>query len=243
MSRLPRRVHAREYMDAPHVDAAMLEASLDDVAGVNRWLGGTRAVRIALDELLAGRTTATVLDVGCGAADIPIALARHARRAGRRLRFVAVDGHAATIAIARRRTRAHREISVLRADALSLPFATGAFDAALLSLTLHHLEPDALVPVLRELLRVARLGIVVNELHRALPNYLGARLLAATLWRRRAITRHDGPLSVLRAFTPAELRALAYAAGITSARVDRRFFYRVVLVGEPPNRSATAHTA
>jgi SAM-dependent methyltransferase len=217
-------------MDEPGVEPEALAAGLDDVAAVNRWLGGTRAVLAGVRTLLRGRAAARVLDVGCGAADVPIALARWARRRRMRLEIVATDLHGRTVAVARQRTSAWQEISVCRADALRLPFADGTFDCALLSLTLHHLDDAEQVPALRELARVCRVGVLVNELERSWPNYLGARLLAATLWRRHAVARHDGPLSVLRAFTPAELRALADRAGLAGPRVTRRFFCRLVLL-------------
>jgi SAM-dependent methyltransferase len=239
---LRRRVRARELLDHDAVDPHALEKSLDDVAAVNRWLGGTRAVLLGIDELIGHTADAHILDVGCGVADLPLAIVRDAERRDLRRSVTAIDLHAATATIARRRTAANPAIGVLRANALELPFADGAFEVALLSLTLHHLESDQLVPAVRELARVARRGVVVNELHRARMNYFGARFLAATLWRRRRITRHDGPLSVLRAFTPAELLTIGTHAGLRGARVRRRFFYRVVLIGETPERAAAAST-
>jgi SAM-dependent methyltransferase len=239
---LRRRIHARELLDDGAVDPGALEASLDDVAAVNRWLGGTRAVLLGIDELIGQSNDAHILDVGCGVADLPLAIVRNAQQRQLRRLVTAIDLHGATTAIARRRTEANPAIGVLRANALTLPFADGTFDVALLSLTLHHLESDQLVPAVRELARVARRGVVVNELHRTRLNYLGARFLAATLWRRRPITRHDGPLSVLRAFTPEELLTIGAAAGLRGARVRRRVFSRVVLIGEKPKRAAAAST-
>jgi hypothetical protein len=99
----------------------------------------------------------------------------------------------------------------------------------LLSLTLHHFEHADQIRALREAARVARRSVIVNELERCRPNYWGARLLAATRWRRNRLTRHDGPLSVLRAFTPAELAGLAAEAGLGECTVDRRYFFRLVL--------------
>ena len=101
---------------------------------------------------------------------------------------------------------------------------------ALLSLTLHHFDGTDQVQVLREAARVAGRAVIVNELERCRTNLYGARLLAATRWRGNRLTRHDGPLSVLRAFTRTELAALAAAAGLRVARLERRFFYRLVLV-------------
>jgi len=227
---LPRRTHAAEYLDEPGHDPRELEESLGHVAAVNRWLGGTRAVLRHVLPLLSPDRATHILDVGTGAADIPRAIVHAARRRHLAVRIVAADVHPQILDIARRTSAAYPEITVERADALALPYPDDAFDIALLTLTLHHFEGEDQETALRELARVARRAIVVNELLRSRANYLGARLLAATVWRRNRLTRHDGPLSVLRAFTAPELLALARNAGLRDARVHRHFFQRLVLV-------------
>lgn len=230
MRPLPRRAHAAEYLDEPGHDPRELEASLGHVAAVNRWLGGTRAVLRHVLPLLSPDRTTHILDVGTGGADIPRAIVHAARRRNLAVRVVAADVHPQIIEIARRETAAYPEITVERADALALPYPDDAFDIALLTLTLHHFEGRDQVRVLQELARVSRGDVVVNELLRSRANYLGARLLAATVWRGNRLTRHDGPLSVLRAFTAPELLALARDAGLRDARVHRHVFQRLVLV-------------
>jgi ubiquinone/menaquinone biosynthesis C-methylase UbiE len=131
--------------------------------------------------------------------------------------------------VARGRSVDYPEIDFLQADARALPFGDGCFDGALRSLTLHHLEGDDPVTVLRELNRVARGGVIVSELERNWPNYLGALALSQTVWRRNRLTRHDGPLSVLRAFTRAELLRLAARAGLHQPQAYRHFFFRLIL--------------
>lgn len=236
MTLLKRARGARERMDEPDVDRGDLEAALQHVAAVNRWLGGRRALLRHLPDALPDRRTggdgptARVLDVGTGSADLPLALVDWADRRDRDLEVTAVDLHAATLAVAHDCTAAEPRIRVLRADGLQLPFPTGTFDTALLSMTLHHMDGPALVGIMEELGRVARGGrVLVGELERAVPNYLGARLMAATLWRTNPVTRNDGPLSVRRAFTPAELLDLAHQAGLRQPHVQRHFFYRLVL--------------
>jgi ubiquinone/menaquinone biosynthesis C-methylase UbiE len=214
-------------MDAPVIDARVLADSLDDLAAVNRWLGGRRAVLRALAPLLP--PGGAVLDVGTGSGDVPRAIARRARTRREPVRIVGCDLHRQTVAIASDRCRAEPAIEIVRGNALALPFADRSFDIALLSLTLHHFDDGAQITALRELARVARQAVLVNELERTWTNYLGARILAATLWRDNPLTRHDGPLSVLRAFTADELLARARSAGLRDARVDRRFFNRLVL--------------
>src|SRR5260370_8349711 len=69
-----------------------LAGELHAIARFNGLFGGRRLtlghVRRLLEMLPADRT-ATVLDVGTGAADIPVTLVRWARRAGRPLRRLA----------------------------------------------------------------------------------------------------------------------------------------------------------
>lgn len=236
----PARVlHAEERLDEPRHDDVALEHSLAHVAAVNRWLGGWRALRRHLRPLLPADRTARILDIGTGSADGPAMLARWARATGRALEIVATDVHPQMLHAARRRTAGLPEVRVQPADALALPFPDGAFDAALLTLTLHHFEGEDQLRVLREMARVAT-WVLVGELERSWPNYAGAKLLAWTLWRRNAITRHDGPLSVLRAYTAAELLGLASSAGLERPRVFHHPFQRLVLVGGGVRRAATS---
>jgi ubiquinone/menaquinone biosynthesis C-methylase UbiE len=221
--------HATELLDAAQHDAAELEQSLDQVAEVNRLLGGQRAVWLALKPLLAPGPATTVLDLGTGSADLPLAISRRAAKEDLAVRITATDLHPQMREIAQRRTQDAGDIEVGAADALNLPYQDRAFDVVLLSLTLHHFEHADQVRALREAARVARCSVIVNELERCRPNYWGARLLAATRWRGNRLTRHDGPLSVLRAFTPAELASLAAEAGMGQYAVERRYFYRLVL--------------
>lgn len=220
---------AVERMDAPDADPAALETALDHVAAVNRWLGARRALLRHLDWALPA-AYGRVIDVGTGSADLPLAAVAWGRARGRRLDVTAVDRHGGTLAIARQRTGTDPAIRLVQADGLCLPFRTGAFHVALLSMTLHHMEGGEIGATLRELARVARGGrLLVGELERSVLHYLGARALAATVWRRDPITRHDAPLSVRRSFTPAELRDHATAAGLRRPTVHRHPVFRLVL--------------
>jgi hypothetical protein len=61
--------------------------------------------------------------------------------------------------------------------------------------------------------RVARVGIVVNDLARGRLAWLGAAAIATLLTSNR-YTRHDAPLSVRRAYTLAEVGGLLADAGV-----------------------------
>jgi ubiquinone/menaquinone biosynthesis C-methylase UbiE len=234
MTSLPRAAGS-ELMDEPTADRAELARSLADIRAVNRWLGGTRVVLHHLAELVERhpRPGWRVLDIASGSGDIPLAVARWARKRSLPMEIMATDNHPSTLAMAAEHTAADPAVRTAPADALDLPWPDGSFDVALLSTALHHFDDERdCLRVLREMDRVTRVGFIVNDLSRSRPALLGARLLAATVWRTHPVTRHDGPLSVRRSFTAAELRSLAARAGLERARVRVHVAFRLALVAE-----------
>ncbi|MDX1674887.1 MAG: methyltransferase domain-containing protein [Longimicrobiales bacterium] len=236
MTLLSRAADAPERMDQPDVDPETLRGALDHITDVNRWLGARRALLRHLEWAVprpgagASGEPMRVLDLGTGSGDLAEVIVRWGRQRGRRLDVVGVDLHAATLRTARSRTDG---ILLVRGDGLRLPFRDGAFDLVHLSMILHHMDGSALTGLLREAARAGRGGrILVGELERSVLHYLGARVLAATIWRGNAVTRHDGPLSVRRAFTAPELLELARDAGLREAAVHRHPVYRLVLRAE-----------
>lgn len=230
------RAEGSELMDDPAASGGTLRQSLAHLRQVNRFLGGSRVVTGQLAALLprVAERPVRLLDVATGSADIPLELIAWGQRRGVAFEIVATDNHATTLELALGRTRAIPSVSVQHADATRLPFADASFHFALCSTALHHFARADALRVLRELGRVASCGLIVNDLRRSRPGWLGAQLLAATVWRSNPITRHDGPLSVRRAFTPNELRALALEAGLTRPVVRRHLVFRMSLVAGPP---------
>ncbi len=228
---VPRRRLDPEWMDRRDGDPKLLERALRDIRLVNRRLGGARALLRGLDpffSFLRADEPLEVLDVGTGGGDLAVAIARHAERRGRRVRVTALDRDAVSTSIARREASGRPEVAVVRGDAFSLPFGDCAFHVATASLILHHFaHPDA-VRLLRSLRRVARLGVVVNDLRRHLLPwaFIGA---AARITGRSPMFVHDAPLSVLRGFTRQELLAVAREAGEPAPRLERVWPFRWVL--------------
>lgn len=230
---MERAADVEELLDGPLDDPAALRGNLRDLERVNRWLGGTALSGHAIDALAGDREALTILDIGTGAADIPAALLARAARAGRSLRITGIDSRPEVLAAAFARRpllRDTRGLELQVGDGTSLPFPDRSFDVAHASLLVHHLDPAAAVELFREMGRVARRGIVVNDLMRGRAAWVGAWLLSHLLTRNR-YTRHDAPLSVRRAYTVSELTALMAAAGLRVewVRIGGPFGHRVVL--------------
>ena len=92
------------------------------------------------------------------------------------------------------------------------------------------MPPDRTAEALASVDRLATRGVVISDLKRSWLALAGVGLLAYAAGN--AVVRHDGPLSVRRAFTVDELRELASACGLgyLSARSEGPF--RVSLSGE-----------
>jgi ubiquinone/menaquinone biosynthesis C-methylase UbiE len=216
-----RLVAVRELLDGDLADSATLDGNLRDLVRVNRRFGGTGLSLRAIRSLAAAGTgdpdagELRVLDVGTGAADIPLAIVA-APGPWRSVTVTAIDSRTEILDSAGRVSPAlaHRDdVALAIADGRSLPFADGAFDVAHASLVLHHLREDDAARFLRELARVAGRGVVINDLQRGFFEWLGAWLVLHAITRNR-FTLHDGPLSVRRAYTRAEVGRVLRQAGL-----------------------------
>ncbi|MBU5637849.1 methyltransferase domain-containing protein [Geomonas sp. Red69] len=230
---IPRKRTSLEFLDLPPEVCTLeeLEGSLSDIRIVNRYLGDTRALLKHLSAKVQGQRHLSVLDVATGSADLPVAIVEWARKKGIDIQVTGVDLNSRTIDIARRHATGYPEIKLLVADALQLPFRDQSFDLVLCSKTLHHMKEPEVVAALQEMLRVARRGFIVMDLRRSWIAYVLIYLLTRIFTRNR-MTRYDGPLSVLKAFTADELRKSALQAGATSITIRREPFWLLVVSGE-----------
>jgi ubiquinone/menaquinone biosynthesis C-methylase UbiE len=235
--------HARaerdELIDSEEPSEADFAASFRDIARVNRYLGGTQAVLKPLTAILRSLppeyTTVRILDIATGSADIPRAIAHAARQGrfgpGRTVEIIATDNHSKVLAFARQQTpsASYPEIRVEPADAFALSYADASFDITLCSMAFHHFGPQQCIVLLREMQRVSRMGFIVNDLIR---DWIACGLIWALtrLVGANRLTRHDAPLSVLRAYTRGEFADMAHEAGIPNYRVQLAPMYRAVLV-------------
>ncbi len=213
---MERLTDAVELLDGPLDDPRTLAGNLRDLRRVNRWLGGIALTERAMDAVAAHRAALSLLDVGTGGADIPLALLASAAARGRTLEVVALDSRPEVLAAATFAEPAVVTTTGLTlhvGDGRSIPYPDRSFDIVHASLVLHHLSEVEAITLLREMGRVARLGIVVNDLSRGRLAWAGAWAISHLLTRNR-YTRHDAPLSVRRAFLAPEAAALIRQAGL-----------------------------
>jgi ubiquinone/menaquinone biosynthesis C-methylase UbiE len=195
-------------LDPPQGEA--LRRVLAELALVNRWLGGTNASIAALRERFGDPGRISILDVGAGGGDLFRALPKPS--IGPAPLHVASDVSPEACRIALEAAAPDESaVRFAAADAFRLPFADRSFDVVHCSLFLHHIPEQRIPAFLGELLRVAREGVLINDLHRHRVAEVLIRILSA-LFSRSRYFRHDAPASVRRAFKRSELEAMIAAA-------------------------------
>ena len=203
------------------------------IRSVNRFLGGSQTILTHLARFSRSWSKDAlirILDVGSGAADIPQAIIRWGRRRGYPISVVAVDRDPHVIRFARQALEDYPEITWVRALSPSLPFGPASFDYVISSLFFHHLSEGEIVETLQTFDRLARRGIVVNDLLRRRRAYLGIFLLSR--FSRNQPFRKDAPLSVLRGFQRSEIEPLVAKAGLGYLKFCSHFAYRFAIAGE-----------
>jgi 2-polyprenyl-3-methyl-5-hydroxy-6-metoxy-1,4-benzoquinol methylase len=221
-----------EEMEAPDIAESDLTACLNDLARANTltlarpptlgWLA--RATRP-----LPRGGSFTLLDVGYGQGDMLRAIHRWAVRRGLQPRLTGIDLSPWSATAAAAATDPGWRISYLVGDVFDYA-PEEPIDFVVSSLVAHHMTDDQLVRFIQWMDQHARRGWFINDLHRHPIAYYGFSVLStATLLHR--MVRHDGLISVARAFTRADWLRLLAAARIAPERVgiDWRFPFRICI--------------
>jgi len=221
------RITSRELLDDDLGDPADVEASLLDLWRLNRRFGGVSGSLRLLDRFFArtGARQVRILDTGAGDGRLAAWLQQELARRGFEARFCVLDRRFSHLSYGQ---PSPDPLDRVAASALELPFQHGSFDVAMCNLFVHHFSGAALNALLREMMRVAREAVLVNDLERRWLPYLFIRY--APFAARSPITRHDGAASVRQAYTRRELAALAAGCGASSNEVMALPFFRVGVI-------------
>ena len=226
-----KRSGEKELMDDLTLDDAALTRNLQELEAVNHWLGARTTLIRALDEvcrrdprLLDGRTV-TIADLGCGGGDLLRAVHDWAGAKPLTVELIGIDANPFMVRHAAERSRAFSEIRFETANVLSDAFKTMRFDIACLNTFCHHLSDADLIRLLKQLETQTSTAIIVNDLHRHWIAYWSIKWISRLL-DFSYLARHDGPLSVLRAFRKRELIGLIELANFDRYRIRWRWAFR-----------------
>lgn len=207
-----------ELLDSDAGSPQEIADSLADLRMINRYFGGARTMREMLLTVAARRKLNTLrwLDVAGASGDVAVQTQKSLAASGIRSEAMLLD---------RARTHLNGALPAVCGDALVLPFRDNSFDVVACSLFVHHLEPDEVVLFAREALRVARHGLLINDLIRH-PAHLAMVYAGFPLYRSR-LTRHDAVASVRRAYAVEEMKSMLERAGAAEIEIKTFFLFRM----------------
>lgn len=207
-------------MDDFKLQGTELELTLDDLDKINKWLGGNTITLEGVKKLLQDHPVSkpiTIVDVGCGNGSMLREIANWGRSAGFDLRLTGIDANPNAIEIAERKSEFFPELSFKTMNIFSEDFKSRDYDVVLCTLTLHHFKDNEIEDIMANFYRQARLGVVINDLHRSRQAYFLFRAFCKVFINNK-IARDDGLTSILRGFKKKELKR--FAAQLPTARQE-----------------------
>lgn len=217
-----------EIMDDFALEGDALKLALDKIAQINQLLGGNRLTLKGVAKLLKNEsdsTVITIVDVGCGNGDMLRKLADFAVLSGLNLKLIGVDANEFTVKYAVDLSKKYPNITYRCEDVFSESFGELKYDILLCTLTLHHFVNNEIIRLLTLFNKNARLGFVVNDLHR---NSVAYRLFQVFcfVFRMNEMSRKDGLTSILKGFKKKELIAFSENLKFKKYSIQWRWAFR-----------------
>lgn len=219
-------------MDDLQCEGQVVDQTLRELEIINRLLGGNNVTIDGIARLLQSRNQQQVIhitDMGCGGGDILKLVAQWARRNNIPMKLTGIDANPNIIAYAERNSAAYPEISYKAINIFSDDFKEHETDIILATLFTHHFTEDELVYLVAQWHHQARVGVVINDIHRHWFAYYSIKWLTR-IFSQSAMVRFDAPLSVLRSFRKQELQTILKRASITNYTLKWKWAFRWQLI-------------
>lgn len=229
------RSDAVEIMDDLASSGEIINQTLHELDIINQLLGGNHITVRGLHGLLKKNRSASslhVVDLGCGSGEMLRIVARKFRKTNPQSTFTGIDANPNIVHYAQRHVSDFPEISIVAEDILGESFRAKNFDIILATLFFHHFSSTQLADIFKSLKKHARVGLVINDLHRHWLAYYAIKFLTK-LFSKSAMVQHDAPLSVLRGFRKKELIEILQNGGIENYSLKWKWAFRWQLIIRP----------
>jgi 2-polyprenyl-3-methyl-5-hydroxy-6-metoxy-1,4-benzoquinol methylase len=217
-----------EIMDDLNYSGEVLDVTLRELEFINLTLGGNHVTLNGLAKLLKnynGEDSITILDLGCGGGDMLRIIDRWAKKRNIKVKLIGVDANPHTVELAKRYQQDLPHLNFIALDIFSEEFKTLQCDIVIATLFYHHFTNDQLINFFLDLKTQARLGFIINDIHRHPLAYYSIKYL--TKWfSKSSMVKEDAALSVLRAFTKEELQEILSNAGLTKYTMKWKWAFR-----------------
>lgn len=211
------RSNEPELMDDFSMKGELLRDTLDKLGKINKWLGGNHVTLDGIKKLLKNQSKdklITIIDLGCGHGEILRLIGDYGRQEGYKFKLIGIDANQDAIDYAIELSQDYEELTFENIDIFSEEFHDLDYDVVLSTLFLHHLNQNEIYNLLKIITSKAKLGIVVNDLHRNKVAYGLFKLLGLVISNHMIV--QDGLTSILRAFKRDELENISKQLNLKS---------------------------
>jgi ubiquinone/menaquinone biosynthesis C-methylase UbiE len=215
------RRHAAEIMDDFSIQDERIDSALHELRTINILLGGKATTEKGFRILRKKKSLTdrlSVLDAGAGGADV-------FGNKSDEFSITALDKNPRTCEY----LREHTNHTIICGDAQDIPLRDKSFDVVHVSLFLHHFTEEQVVGLMMSFSRIARHGIIINDLRRSWFALTGIKILTL-LFSRSTMVKHDAPLSIQRGFTKKELLQIFDRCSLNNFIIKRTWAFRWLVV-------------
>ncbi len=223
------RSNELEIMDDLSISGEVIDQTLRELNTINRTLGGNQISVSAFKKMIKDEASITLADLGCGGGDIMVEMARASKKLGVEAAFVGIDANEHIVTYAQNNTIDHEEISYQPINIFSDAFSQQEFDIIHCCLFIHHFTTEELIRLFKQFKHQARLGVIINDLHRHPLAYWSISMLTS-LFSKSSMVKNDAAISVARGFKKKELQEILSAAGIDEFRLSWKWAFRWKLI-------------
>ncbi|WP_026950650.1 methyltransferase domain-containing protein [Algoriphagus mannitolivorans] len=227
MSRFSQRSTEKELMDDLECSGPVLQETLKELKTINRWLGGNKVTLTGLKKLMKAKPQGAyfLTDIGCGGGDMIRIMANWASKEKIIVNFEGVDANANIIELAKKRQKDIPQVHWKVQNVFEEEFQNDPCDIVTCTLFTHHFTDQELVDLFGAIRKKARIGMVINDLHRHPIAFHSIRVLTS-LFSKSPMVKHDASLSVLRSFSRSDWEKILFLAGITQYRIRWYWAFR-----------------
>jgi 2-polyprenyl-3-methyl-5-hydroxy-6-metoxy-1,4-benzoquinol methylase len=221
-----------EIMDDLEFHEEVVFRTLRELDFINQWLGGNAVTMRGVEKLWKSipiEQPISIADLGCGSGEMLRLIAKSAHHQQRIVELMGIDANPHIVEYARTHSEDSNTIRFEALNIFSEEFSAQNFDLIIATLFLHHFSNQELINLFIALKKQARVGIVVNDIHRHPFAYYSIKWLTS-LFSRSSMVKYDAPLSVLRAFKRKELASVLEKAGIKNYELKWRWAFRWQLI-------------
>jgi 2-polyprenyl-3-methyl-5-hydroxy-6-metoxy-1,4-benzoquinol methylase len=222
------RTQETEIMDDFSLEGEELRAALDQIANINRLLGGNKLILGGIRKLLKNSDTSktiTIADIGCGNGDMLRMLAKFGLKNNLNFKLIGIDANDYTINYAKKLSSEYQNIEYKCVDIFSEDFKTIQYDIVLCTLTLHHFTNTEILNIISIFNKNAKIGIIINDLHRSKLAYCLFQLICV-IFNLNKMSREDGLVSILRGFRKNELIEFSKKLNLKNYTISWKWAFR-----------------